>query len=492
MRKIIVCVLTSLIILVSFAQSRVALNVLGSRPLRGFYTANNDKKSLTVEKLKKQAQENGWILRNIETQAVNKFGDKTYVVKSYEYIPFSEIADYNMEVMSLGFNRSIRDCDKQCMLYFYIGENKQFERLNMKWSGETKDGYAEGVGCGYAQSNGKYYAVSGNFSNGVLIGVGEFRRHVLQGSNELMEGNHTVEKIKMSSYYGGMAGIELNEKIGFVNDAMIKSRPGIASITIEPKYAKDQIIDGFGVQGDFAIVLNDKKQEIKIDRNGNNIGYSRKQNDIFERERAEEARKVAEAEAARKKAEAEALLAKQEAEKKAAIRKQKIEANKNIKLWDKGSRLCFEHKLGIVSATLEEWNSDKSKAKVKIVTSPSSTATYKGEVLEKNNTIWINTKGDGWHLALDEELDESISSDNSTKKVYVQTSSSSSSSSSSGPSYSTCTSCRGTGRTSCSSCKGTGQRSTSSWGDDGEYETCTSCHGTGSYRCSSCSGTGRR
>ena len=172
--------------------------------------------------------------------------------------------------------------------------------------------------------------------------------------------------------------------------------------------------------------------------------------------------------------------------------KRRIEINKNPKLWTRGCRLAYRYPNGkeYVLATLEEWNEGRTKVKVKIVASPSSTRTLNGDLLEKNNTMWVSVRNEGWHLALDEEITLALNNDNSTKRTEVITTSSSSSSYS--PSYSDCSSCNGTGYTKCYSCDGSDRVDNSGWGEDASYETCSSCRGRGRISCSSCNGSGRR
>ena len=165
--------------------------------------------------------------------------------------------------------------------------------------------------------------------------------------------------------------------------------------------------------------------------------------------------------------------------------------NSDPKLWSKGDHICYQLTEGsyagkLTCGTLEEWNENHSKAKIKIVTSPSKDATYQGELLQKNNTFWINTQGDKWHLALKGEFEETLKYDNSIKGPDVIYVNNQSSSSSSGPKrYDDCSYCKGAGKMSCSSCGGEGW---DSWDD----KPCSSCHGAGIIRCYHCGGTGKQ
>ncbi|TAE00268.1 MAG: LamG domain-containing protein [Bacteroidetes bacterium] len=100
--------------------------------------------------------------------------------------------------------------------------------------------------------------------------------------------------------------------------------------------------------------------------------------------------------------------AKQKAE---AAQKAKITANSNKALWKMGNKLCKQTNEGVIVASLNSWNEDKSMAQVKIVTSYGGT--LDGESLAKGNTFWVSASGAGWHLCLDSEIQTSLANDNS-------------------------------------------------------------------------------
>ena len=104
------------------------------------------------------------------------------------------------------------------------------------------------------------------------------------------------------------------------------------------------------------------------------------------------------------------------------ILQRRIETNKNTKLWSIGCFLCYRYPNGneYVIATLEEWNNNHSRVKIKIVASPSAYRVLNGDLLEKNNTFWVSAQNEGWHLALDEEIAIALRNDNSGKKPTKQ------------------------------------------------------------------------
>ncbi len=176
-----------------------------------------------------------------------------------------------------------------------------------------------------------------------------------------------------------------------------------------------------------------------------------------------------------------------EEERRRAEHERKITVNCNYKLWSKGDHICYVFPNGsyqdkITCGTLEEWNENRTKAHIKIVTSPSNSLTYDGELLEKNNTFWISTQGTKWHLAIEGEFEKSLEYDNSKKSpdvIYVNNQSSSDV-----RRYNDCSYCHGSGRLKCLSCHGSGW---DSWDD----KTCTSCRGQGTEQCYHCGGTGK-
>ncbi len=204
----------------------------------------------------------------------------------------------------------------------------------------------------------------------------------------------------------------------------------------------------------------------------------------------QEEERLAAEQRAREEEERQAAIKREEEERQAAIKREherKITVNCNYKLWSKGDHICYvfpngSYKDKIACGTLEEWNENRTKAHIKIVTSPSNSLTYDGELLEKNNTFWISTQGTKWHLAIEGEFEKSLEYDDSKKSpdvIYVNNQSSSDV-----RRYNDCSYCHGSGRLKCLSCHGSGW---DSWDD----KTCTSCRGQGTEQCYHCGGTGK-
>ena len=227
-----------------------------------------------------------------------------------------------------------------------------------------------------------------------------------------------------------------------------------------------------------AAVKNDKGEDIYINKSGQFVDYTEGQK---RQQRAEQARKdsiAAAQERERLAAERRAAEERRQAEAKEADLQKRINANKDPKKWHRGDRMCYRFGTSndFVLATLEEWNSDRSKIKVKIVASPSNLMKLNGESLTKNNTMWVSVRGEGWHLALDEEVKIATQNDRSDDDHI-------------------CSACNGRGTVPCSRCNGTGvyeYTSTFLWTSSTERERCTRCNGKGSTSCYSCGGSGRR
>lgn len=106
-----------------------------------------------------------------------------------------------------------------------------------------------------------------------------------------------------------------------------------------------------------------------------------------------------------------------EEENRVAIAKEKeqkrlaqIKINSNKGIWKLGNKLCNCTNQGIIMATLDQWNEDRSMFKGIIVASPGGS--FQGSILQKGNSIWFETKN--WHICLDEEVESALKNDKST------------------------------------------------------------------------------
>ena len=472
------------------------------REYRSYYVLiNDDKKVVKVESLIEfcRAHDYSWN-EKYESKEISKFGDVATSVYKFYFIPKAEFQNYVFEWTDRTASRSgdLKSCGS---VYFYDPAINSFLCLREKalWSGSILDGFVEGTGAGiWEKDNHTYYYFSGTFQKGFPVGKAKYR--IVDTNVQCAWGYSPREKlpsgknadgppfreVEVGNMSEGMATFRYlddgekkgngSELYGYVNQT--------GTIAVKPTYKSAS-----SFKNGRAAVDNDKGENVYIDKTGQFVDYTEKQKKIFADAKAEQDRIAAEQERQRLLAEQKAAEEKRIAKEKEAALQRRIEANKNTKLWSRGCRLCYRYPNGYeyVLATLEEWNESHTKVKVKIVASPSSTRTLNGDLLEKNNTMWVSARNEGWHLALDEEITAALNNDNS-----VRQSSSSSSSSSYSQSYSDCSTCRGTGYVKCYSCNGTGAYDDSSWDEDENYRTCSSCHGRGKVTCSSCNGTGRR
>jgi len=107
------------------------------------------------------------------------------------------------------------------------------------------------------------------------------------------------------------------------------------------------------------------------------------------------------------------ILKKQKQIKQEKVAKAKrdklIKTNSNKYNWKLGDKICRVDYKGITMGTIDQWNSDKSKVKIKIAASPGGL--YDGDLLTKGNEIWITPKG--WHKCLDDEKKYALENDRS-------------------------------------------------------------------------------
>lgn len=504
MKKNVLLLAISFVCIGGMAQDKLFKEALsaGAGP-DGFYTINNTSNRYSIDDFKKVANKNNYLLDpNYGKKDVNRFGDISTLITTVRFIPESEYTSYIYYVLSQGggisFNNLKYYDNVYVFPYYYNTKDKThyyfYEYNDVYWSGGFNGNMITGRGSGLAYNDKWYVAFTGTFYNGYPSGRVTFRwlptsklKNVIINNSDIL----TMPSVS-GSFHDDMAWFEVNGVYGFVDAA--------SRIIIKPQYK--QVVDDFldnpsGVN--YAVIHHTDGYDWKMNRSGTLFAYSDAQQKKFDDEAAakEKARIEAEikAEEERRIAEEKAAEERRIAEEKEAALLKLIEKNKNTKLWTRGCRLCYRYPGGkeYILATLEEWNETRTKVKVKIVASPSSTKTLNGELLTKNNTMWVSTTNEGWHLALDEEIEIALNNDNSVRTVTVSSSSSSSSSSNSyKPSYSDCSTCHGTGYVTCYTCDGSGRYDSSSWGEDEEYRTCSSCNGTGRRRCSSCNGTGRR
>lgn len=471
------------------------------RQAKSYYELiNADKKVIKLEDLTEFCTAHGYMWsKDYKTKEIPKFGDVATSIHKFYFLPKEEWVYYVFEWTDRTMSRS-SDLRNKGSVYFFDAASNSFICLrdNAMWTGSVSDGFVEGNGAGIWTRDGRnYYYFSGNFRKGFPVGKAKFR--VVDSQSSGAWGYSPRETLPSGRAGDGPAFREV--ELGEMQDGMAlfryldngeKRKEGSelwgyvsqsGAIAIKPIYKT-----AHAFSNGRAAVVNDKGEDVYIDKTGQFVDYTAKQKQIIAEAKAKEAAEKAEQERQRLLAEQKAAEEQRKAEAKEADLKRRIEANKNTRLWSRGCRLAYRYPNGYeyVLATLEEWNEDRSKVKVKIVASPSATRSlYNGDLLEKNNTTWVAARGEGWHLALEEEIAEALANDNSVKRnttTVINT----------GPTTHSCSDCNGTGRKICYSCGGTGRTQKDSWDESKGYETCYTCRGTTTVACSSCDGTGRR
>lgn len=457
--------------------------LLGEREYRGFYVLiNEDKKIVKAETLVEYCKAHDYRWREkYETKNVSRFGDFATSVSKFYFIPnalyYQYVFEWTDRTMSNGKNLKNKGT-----VYFFDPDSYSFICIkdNALWTGQVVDGYIEGSGAGIWQKDDKhYYYFSGNFSKGFPVGKAKYRIVFADPSNswgysprEEMPSKKRGDgapfrEVEVGEMHDGMALFRYLDSGDASNKSDTKGYYGYVRddgvIAIKPAYTT-----AFSFNGDRAVVKNEKGEDIYIGKTGQFIDYTEGQKQIYAEEKARQDAIKAEEERQRLLAEQKAEEERRAAEAKEADLQRRIEINKDPKLWSRGCKLAYRYPNGTeyVIATLEEWGDTRTRAKVKVIASPNSTRTLNGELLSKNNTMWISVYNEGWHLALDDEISEALRQDRSADDHI-------------------CHSCNGRGTIPCYNCNGTGVE------DSYRHYTCTVCKGKGSRRCSSCGGSGR-
>lgn len=90
-------------------------------------------------------------------------------------------------------------------------------------------------------------------------------------------------------------------------------------------------------------------------------------------------------------------------------RQAQIKVNSNKGIWKLGNKLCNCTNSGIIMVTMDQWNEDRSMFKGIVSASPGGL--FKGDLLQKGNSLWFETKD--WHICLDDEVEYALNHDKS-------------------------------------------------------------------------------
>lgn len=371
-------------------------------------------------------------LDKYETKEIDRFGDKASSVLKFWFMPKESYWRYVFEWT----DRTSTKCEslkKRGSLWFFdVNQYNASNKLRLighsLWTGNVVDGYVDGTGVGFRQlAEHEYCYFSGEFRKGFPVGKVTFRLFKTDGTSwgysprEKKGSNgaafHTIEVGEMHDGMalfryldnGGDNSGKASELYGYVSEE--------GKVTVKPIYKTAHAFNGGK-----AVVKNDKGQEIYIDKFGADLGYTEAQQKIYDDAKAEEERIKAEAEKQRLLAEQKEAEEKRLAQERRVAYLQKIRPLMDKSKWQRGDRVCLEfgRQGQYITGTVEEWNGDKSKCRIKIVTSPNGNMSYNGDMVSKNNLIWIPTSGEGWHKALPEEIEAANAQDNSIPTQDIQ------------------------------------------------------------------------
>ena len=398
------------------------------RTNKSFYElVNEEKKVVKVDPLIDfcRAHNYRW-KKDYTSKQIAKFGDLINSVYKFYFIPENEFISYVFEWTDRSMARS-SDLKSKGTVYFFDADANSFVCLrdNAFWTDAVSGGYITGTGAGiWKKNNDTFYYFQGTFKNGFPVGRAKFRiidtNNSNWGSSPRENGSGApFREVEVGEMQDGMALFRYldngekrkqgSELWGYVTDQ--------GSITIKPTYKT-----AYAFSNGRASVLNDKGESIYINKLGQFVDYTEKQKQIFADAKAKELAEKAELERQRQLAEQErAEKLRLEREKREAYL-QKIKPLMDKNKWQRGDRLCLEfgRQGQYITGTVEEWNGDKSKCRIKIVTSPNGNMSYNGDILSKNNLIWIPTSGEGWHKALPEEIEDANAQDNSIPTQTIQ------------------------------------------------------------------------
>lgn len=269
---------TLLLFTFSIAQKSYFKKALNEGRKAGeFYKAEVSKSGVVLEeKLYTYASKKGYLLKNITFQSINRFGDNARGVKFFEFLPKTDIEQYNFESqVASGYTKpenfiQLKKSNTGAVYYFNPTSHK-FEYLsNVYWTGSIQNGKINGEGVGYKHDNlNRYFIFKGKFIDGIPSKTCSFKTYYAKNKDDVAYGSHSKDEIFVAKHKDGLAAIKYNGEIGFVDKQM--------HIVIKPQYRK--IIQEF--ENGKAILVNSNKEEVIIGKTGNFLNYTNNQKIAF-------------------------------------------------------------------------------------------------------------------------------------------------------------------------------------------------------------------
>ena len=291
MKRFLTILTVSLLCVSIHAQKKLFQKAIeeGRQPNR-FYVLHNDKNRMVkLKDLKEFADKNGYILGKWTGKEISRFGDVDNSIETMEFLPISEYESYIFSNIKGGKATDFSQITNQGSAYCYMGWDNAsvlFSRVDgINWSGQVNNGVLEGSGVGYFRKNTvEILFVEGTFEEGFPVGETTTYLYDMRGKfNPFTSLDTSSNSIEVGKMHDGMAIIEKNDLLGFVNNKGVLSIP--------PKYKK--VVEDF--KNGQAIVIEDVK-EIIIDKKGQYVDLSPHQKLLDEEAEAERRRIIAQAE----------------------------------------------------------------------------------------------------------------------------------------------------------------------------------------------------
>lgn len=260
-----------------FSQSRLfKKELLKGRSRVSFYTVDIPKNKIYLEdKIRKYAESKGYMVHSFSERRVSRFGDESYAVRRFSFLPRTEIDSYIFEMLTSGISSGITfekliEKQKVTAYIFKPFVNTFTLKNNIHWSGNVIDGKINGKGVGYYKEEDKHYVFKGTFNQGKLEGNGEFIEYVNRTRQEhnIVVGDLNKESVYVDKYHEKLAAYKVDGLIGFLTENF-ESR-------ISPRYLK--LLQPF--KNGKAVVTDRSGQEIEINSSGTFIGFTEKQKGV--------------------------------------------------------------------------------------------------------------------------------------------------------------------------------------------------------------------
>lgn len=291
MKRFLTILTVSLLCVASHAQKKLFLKAIeGGRQPNRFYVIHNDKNRMVkLKDLKEFADKNGYILGKYTGKEISRFGDVDNSIETVEFLPIKEYESYIFSNIKPDVTNNLSQVTNQGSAYCYMGwdhPGAPFSRVDdINWSGQVNNGVLEGSGVGFVRKNtSNILFVEGTFEGGFPVGETTTYFYDMRGDfNPYTSLDVSSTSIEVGKMHDGMAIVERNDLLGFVNNKGV--------LSIYPKYKK--VLEDF--QDGQAIVIEDVK-EIIIDKKGQFVDLSPHQKLLDEEAEAERRRIIAQAE----------------------------------------------------------------------------------------------------------------------------------------------------------------------------------------------------